>query len=794
MMPSGPCPADIMIVGEAPGAEEERLGRPFVGTSGQELDRMLHEAGLLRSECFVTNVCRVRPAHNIVEYSPKTPNGFVARTKNPPKTGHWTKLGALWVTKEVVEGAALLQKEIDLCQPKVIIALGNLSLCLLSGKWGISDWRGSSLPCLMKPDTIVLPTYHPAAILRQWSWRAYVISDLRRVQGLCTNGLVVPRYNFITRPHLPQVLEVCHKLLELLKEPTHLSCDIETRAGHIACIGIAWSHLDAICIPLMCEERKEGYWSEEEEFVVVKALREVLCHPNARISGQNFIYDTQYFWRWLKFIPNLGFDTMLGHHVCWPGTDKDLATLASLYCEQYVFWKHDGKEWRAKQDENQLWRYNCEDGVRTWEISEDLCPLLEKLGLVEPALFQHRMWWRALFTMITGVRMNVAEKKDLSAVLLTEISQREEWLNSIFGHVVNVRSPKQMKELFYDDLQLPVQRNRKSGLPTLDEEAMLKLSTKEPLIKPILRRILEIRSLGVFRSTFVEGRLDRDGRMRCSYNVAGPETFRLSSSENAFGSGGNLQNIPKGGEVDSEEETPLVLPNVRKLFIPDPGYEIADMDLASADLRIVTWEADEPEMKAMFAAGLDPYTEIAKEFYDDPSITKQDTRRQIFKSFAHGTNYLGTARGLATRLGLGVREAERTQEWYFNRFKRIKVWQDNLRVSVTRTHSVKNAFGYRRFYFDRIDGTIFNQAAAWIPQSTVGLLINKIWDRVVEAEPEILVLLQVHDSLVLQYPIGRAAYFRERIKELSVYEIPYEDPLVIPTGFKYSTKSWGHCE
>jgi len=544
----------------------------------------------------------------------------------------------------------------------------------------------------------------------------------------------------------------------------------------------------------MCEERKEGYWSEEEEFVVVKALREVLCHPNARISGQNFIYDTQYFWRWLKFIPNLGFDTMLGHHVCWPGTDKDLATLASLYCEQYVFWKHDGKEWRAKQDENQLWRYNCEDGVRTWEISEDLCPLLEKLGLVEPALFQHRMWWRALFTMITGVRMNVAEKKDLSAVLLTEISQREEWLNSIFGHVVNVRSPKQMKELFYDDLQLPVQRNRKSGLPTLDEEAMLKLSTKEPLIKPILRRILEIRSLGVFRSTFVEGRLDRDGRMRCSYNVAGPETFRLSSSENAFGSGGNLQNIPKGGEVDSEEETPLVLPNVRKLFIPDPGYEIADMDLASADLRIVTWEADEPEMKAMFAAGLDPYTEIAKEFYDDPSITKQDTRRQIFKSFAHGTNYLGTARGLATRLGLGVREAERTQEWYFNRFKRIKVWQDNLRVSVTRTHSVKNAFGYRRFYFDRIDGTIFNQAAAWIPQSTVGLLINKIWDRVVEAEPEILVLLQVHDSLVLQYPIGRAEYFRERIKELSVYEIPYEDPLVIPTGFKYSTKSWGHCE
>jgi DNA polymerase-1 len=281
--------------------------------------------------------------------------------------------------------------------------------------------------------------------------------------------------------------------------------------------------------------------------------------------------------------------------------------------------------------------------------------------------------------------------------------------------------------------------------------------------------------------------------MRCSYNVAGPETFRFSSSENAFGTGMNLQNIPIGNE-DEQEIDALQLPNVRKLFVPDPGFEMFDMDLSSADLRIVTWESDEPEMKALFAAGLDPYTEIAKEFYNDHTISKKDPRRQTFKSFAHGTNYLGTPRGLATRLGISVRDAERTQEWYFNRFKRIQQWQKNLCTSLARTNTVKNAFGYRRFYFDRIDGTVYNQAAAWIPQSTVGLLINKIWDRIVEEEPEIQILLQVHDSLVGQYPVSRAEYFRRRLRELSIFEIPYADPLVIPTGFKTSTVSWGHCQ
>jgi DNA polymerase I-like protein with 3'-5' exonuclease and polymerase domains len=605
---------------------------------------------------------------------------------------------------------------------------------------------------------------------------------------------VWPDYRFVIAPQFPQATSALATLVERLAAgPLHLACDIETRAGHIACIGLAWSATEAICIPLMCSEDSAGYWPEHEEVEIIRWLQAVLTHPNALVSGQNFVYDSQYLRRHLGFIPRLALDTMVTHHVCFPGTDKDLGTLSSLYCRVHVYWKDDGKEWHSRQDEKVLWNYNCIDAVRTWEIAETLPAVVESLGLREQCLFQHQMWWHAFATMNRGVRMLEADKKALSATLFQEITQREQWLHSILEQPINVKSPKQMKALFYDDLRQKPVIDRKTGQPTTNEEALRKIGRREPLLRPVIRRILEIRSLGVFRSTFVEGRLDVDGRMRCSYNVAGTETFRFSSSENAFGSGINLQNVPKGGELDDAEDA-LVLPNIRTLFLPDPGYELFDMDLSSADLRVVVWEADEPEMKAMLAAGLDPYTEIAKEFYNDPSITKHDRRRQTFKSFAHGTNYLGTARGLATRLGLSVHEAERTQHWYFSRFRRIKLWQDDLRQQVKSKRFVRNAFGYRRYYFDRIEGTIFNQAAAWIPQSTVGLLINRIWHNIAANEPRIHILLQVHDSLVGQYPIADRAACRDRLRVLSRVPVPYDDPLVIPTGLKTSTKSWGDCE
>ena len=108
-----------------------------------------------------------------------------------------------------------------------------------------------------------------------------------------------------------------------------LAVDIETRAGHIACVGIAWNERDALCIPLMCVERPAGYWSEQEEAQIAFALYQILTHPNCEVIGQNFSYDAQYFWRHLHFLPRLKRDTMLTQHTLFANL---IRMLRGYYC------------------------------------------------------------------------------------------------------------------------------------------------------------------------------------------------------------------------------------------------------------------------------------------------------------------------------------------------------------------------------------------------------------------------------------------------------------------------------
>lgn len=456
---------------------------------------------------------------------------------------------------------------------------------------------------------------------------------------------------------------------------------------------------------------------------------------------------------------------------------------------------------QANKHETQedYWAYNCRDCVYTREVGEAELAAVRDRGLGEVDAFQQRLFFSVLKAMVRGVRVDLAARARFSAELSREIDKRDQYFKTVLGHPLNPASSPQMKKLFYEDLRLPIvwKRTPVGNTPTLDDKALELLKVKEPIVRPLINAIQEIRSLRVFQSTFVEMALDEDKRMRCSYNVCGAETFRFSSSQNAFGTGGNLQNVPKGGEDDGSE---LVLPNVRSLYIPDPGCEFFDIDLSKADLRVVVWESDCREMKAMLAEGRDPYIETAREFYRDPTISKklpngqENPKYRMFKSFGHGTHYLGTPQGLAQRLGLTVHEATRTQAWYLGKYHEIKEWQTRFIEEVRRTHSVRNRFGYVRDYFGRIDDSTFREAIAWLPQSTVACVINRIWVALDDTAPEVEVLLQVHDSLAGQFPIAKREAALDDLRRCGQVIVPYDDPLIIPIGIKTSTKSWGDCE
>ena len=253
----------------------------------------------------------------------------------------------------------------------------------------------------------------------------------------------------------------------------------------------------------------------------------------------------------------------------------------------------------------------------------------------------------------------------------------------------------------------------------------------------------------------------------------------------------------------------MKLPNVRELFIPDPGYLIGDVDLDRADLQVVVWEANDADLKRQLKLGVDlhivngmqlegreppPEEELIEAHPEYPEHKRRYARpREFAKAFIHGTNYGGKERTMARTAGITVHRAQQLQRRWFTLHPGIKEWHDRTEESLRTTRSVRNAFGFRRMYFDRID-SILPEALAWVPQSTVAIVTNKGLVNLDANLPQVELLLQVHDSLVFQYEKRFDPTIRLKIRDNLLIEVPYEDPLIIPVGLKLSDKSWGHCK
>ena len=253
----------------------------------------------------------------------------------------------------------------------------------------------------------------------------------------------------------------------------------------------------------------------------------------------------------------------------------------------------------------------------------------------------------------------------------------------------------------------------------------------------------------------------------------------------------------------------MQLPNIREMFVPDPGYIIADVDLDRADAQVVAWEADDATLKRALKLGADthllnaftlaekeePPLEFLVPGHQEYKIIKSDmaAARQFAKNWCHGTNYGGSARTMARAAHCTVAASERAQILYFRKYPGIKEWHQRVERSLYSTRTVSNKLGYRRIYFDRVEG-LLPQALAWIPQSTVGLVINEAWEALDRELPEVEILLQVHDSLVMQFKrIDYPDILPEIHKRMQV-TVPYDDPLIIPSGIKLSQHSWGACK
>lgn len=244
-------------------------------------------------------------------------------------------------------------------------------------------------------------------------------------------------------------------------------------------------------------------------------------------------------------------------------------------------------------------------------------------------------------------------------------------------------------------------------------------------------------------------------------------------------------------------------PNIRTLFQTEPGYLLVDADLSGADAQVVFAEAEEWSTVERLGTGAKLHVETAKAFYGEKfERAEGDVKNKLseagryyasMKQAAHASAYGASGRTIALTQGWPISEGERFKKLYLHQLHPgIGEWQNRVEVELRTTRTTSNRFGYRIHWFDRID-SVFTEALAWGPQSTVAITTKRARKRIRREFPFVEFLVQVHDSLVFQLPLSERAALPEIALALEV-PIPYSRELIIPWKLATSERSWGEAK
>lgn len=373
----------------------------------------------------------------------------------------------------------------------------------------------------------------------------------------------------------------------------------------------------------------------------------------------------------------------------------------------------------------------------------------------------------------------------------------DEFAVAVWGKPLNPRSPTQLIKFFYEAMKLPEVWTSKKGVRKLstDREALETLELYF-IARPIIRTILAIRDIGKQLSV-LQTEVDYDGRMRTSYNIAGTETGRWSSSSSSTGTGTNLQNIA---------------PKLRNIFIADPGWKLCGIDLEQAESREVGWLCgvlfdDWTYLDACYAGDL--HTLVCKYAWPELKWTgdKKEDRaiadsvfyreysyRDMAKKLGHGSNYRGLPPTMARHAKIETYIAENFQRNYFKAFQGIPKYHRWVAEQLQVSQKVTTVFGRTRHFFGRPnDDTTLREAIAYAPQSATGDRLNlalwRIWHTLGDS---IRLTAQVHDAVYFQYKEEDEGWIIS--KALSLIETPLHHKgrtLIVPGEAKVGW-NWGN--
>jgi len=519
---------------------------------------------------------------------------------------------------------------------------------------------------------------------------------------------------------------------------------------------------------------------------VLSQLKPLLEDPGIKKVGQNLKYDMSVLAQHGIELRGLAFDTMLESYVLDSvATRHDMDSLA----EQYLNETTTSFSEVAGKGANQLTfnqvvleqaaPYACEDADITLRLHETLWPQVARhSSLVN------------VFTDIELPLLPVLSKIERNGALVdgtllfhqsTELAERLAELETqawdLAGQQFNLASPKQLGEILFEKLELPVLKKTAKGAPSTKEEVLQELALDYPLPKVLL----EHRGLAKLKSTYTDKLPTminaQTQRIHTSYHQAGTATGRLSSSDP------NLQNIP----VRTAEGR-----RVRQAFVAPQDCRIVAADYSQIELRIMAHLSEDPSLLSAFAAGEDIHRATAAEVF---AVTKDnvtsDMRRNA-KAINFGLIYGMSAFGLARQLNIGRKQAAEYIELYFERYPGVQNYMNTIRHTAAEQGYVETVFG-RRLYLPEINSrngmrrqaaerTAINAPMQGTAADIIKLAMIQVDNWLQSSNLQSRMIMQVHDELVLEVPNSEVDKVRQGLTDLMENAVSLLVPLVVDIG------------
>lgn len=519
---------------------------------------------------------------------------------------------------------------------------------------------------------------------------------------------------------------------------------------------------------------------------VLAQLKPLLENADLKKVGQHIKYDMNVLARYDIHLQGVEFDTMLESYVLnSTATRHDMGSLAEKYLGVSTVSFEDIAGKGKKQltfnqiDLEQAGPYAAEDADITLRLHQALRPQLEATGKLASVFDDIE---KPLISVLSKVERNGAY---VDATLLgkqsIEIDERlkelEAQAHEMAGGPFNLASTKQLQEVLFEKMQLPVKKKTPKGVPSTAEEVLQELALDYPLPK----LLLEHRSLSKLKSTYTD-KLPlmingATGRIHTSYHQAITATGRLSSTDP------NLQNIP----IRSAEGR-----RIRQAFVAPEGYQIVAADYSQIELRIMAHLSDDAGLLSAFSHGEDVHKATASQVFNTPIEEVTIDQRRSAKAINFGLIYGMSAFGLAKQLGIGRNEAKEYIEYYFATYPGVQNYMEETREQAKAQGYVETVFG-RRLYLPAINASnaIARQAAERTAinapmQGSAADIIKRAMVQVdrwlQDGEYDARMIMQVHDELVFEVKSEQVEQFKQAVVEKMQKAATLKVPLIVEAG------------